>query len=390
MKGKAAGPRDDCIGEIRFETPLEAQQALSLDGSELGGRTLRVEIDERSKDGTKLVVRGMSEDLRWTALKDHFKTVGKVLYGDVKTGCNLPCVGTVRFETHEQAAQALQLNGSDVQGYNIELKAHPGSKDRTKLQIFNLPPGLEWQELKDFFGQAGLAPQYVDTTCGKSSAVAEVRFEEQQDAQSAVNSLNGSSLGGSLIQVEHDADSRDGCKLRVSRIPPGTEWQELKDHFSQVGKIAYVNIPDPKKPWGNSMKGMGKGMLGPGLTISPSGLVVRAGGGGCYGGGYGKGFGKGGWGNGWKGGGKGGRKGGMGGGGGTAGEVRFDFDMHAQAAQQALDGSQLKGATISVQHDQSSQDGTKLVVTGLSPGTTWQELKDHFSRAGQVAFVNVR
>merc|ERR1712008_103291 len=58
----------------------------------------------------------------------------------------------------------------------------------------------------------------------------------------------------------------------------------------------------------------------------------------------------------------------------------------------ALHGSQLKGATIMVLPfpSQSARDATKLLVTGLTPGTTWQELKAHFAQAGQVAFVNVK
>merc|ERR1739845_255288 len=76
---------------------------------------------------------------------------------------------------------------------------------------------------------------------------------------------------------------------------------------------------------------------------------------------------------------------------GTAvGEVRYDIPLCAQVAIQNLNGSFLDGAQISVWADPVSQDGSKLIIQGLSPTTQWQELKDHFATCGQVAFANVK
>merc|ERR1719287_474262 len=69
------------------------------------------------------------------------------------------------------------------------------------------------------------------------------------------------------------------------------------------------------------------------------------------------------------------------------GEVRYDNPLHAQQALQQLNGSALGGSQIFVQASPGSQDGTKLLVRGLTAATQWQELKDHFGVIGTVAFA---
>merc|ERR1711988_1076946 len=76
--------------------------------------------------------------------------------------------------------------------------------------------------------------------------------------------------------------------------------------------------------------------------------------------------------------------------GGLTGEVRYDFPMCSQMAVQMLNGSMLKGSKISVEIDYNSKDMSKLVVKGIPHGVSWQDLKDHFSCVGQVAFANVK
>lgn len=93
-------------------------------------------------------------------------------------------------------------------------------------------------------------------------------------------------------------------------------------------------------------------------------------------------------------GGGGGKKGGgsKGGGGGppVTGEIRYDDPNHTAMALQTLNGALLQGSPISLEYDPKSQDGSKLLVSGIPAGTQWQELKDLFSPIGTVAYAGVK
>lgn len=439
-------------GELRFSDAMSAHKAVALSGTDVGGQHIVVELDARSKDGTKVMVKGLPPTVTKEDLREFFGTCGHVAFATVKIG--KPAVGQVRFQTAEQAQMALGLSGSIIDGYQIQVHVHAGSKDGTKLAVFNLPPDFEWQDLKDHFSKMGTTPNFAETSASKGTQTAEVRYAKMEEAQMAAQTLHQSWLGGGQLNVKADEASLDGCKLVVSDVPPGVEWQELKDHFMQVGTVAFAGITDKGLKAGGGQKqgkggfggagmnqfagGMnqlaGGGLMGE-LMVEPSGLIVAPpagmGNGMCCGGGMamgcggfggakggckgGCGFGggccagaKGGCGLGGGCGGKGGGcgfgggcgaagKGGCGSGGGGGkgsgsgiGEVRFDNPMSAQAAVQGLDGSMIAGQSITVARDMSSQDGTKVLVSGCGPGVSWQELKDHFAQAGKVCFAAMK
>merc|ERR1712048_1062127 len=171
----------------------------------------------------------------------------------------------------------------------------------------------------------------------------------------AVKTLNGSTLGGATIKVTLDQKSQDSSKLIVSGIPPGIEWQELKDHFKPIGTVAFAEVR------GKGGKG-GKGFGGKPLMALLASFM---------GGGGGKGFG-----------GATGQK--------LTGEVRYDDPLNTMMAAQMLNGSYLGGSKLQVDMDWSSQDMSKLWVGGIPAGTGWQDLKDHFAQIAPVAFANIK
>merc|ERR1719512_478760 len=124
------------IGEIRFSSPASAQQAVQFSGGELGGQSITVELDVKSKDGTRVLVTGLPETVTKHDLKSSFSQCGQIAFADVRTV--KPNMGHVRFETPVQAQMALSLNGTNINGYEIQVQLHPGSKDGSKLSISNL------------------------------------------------------------------------------------------------------------------------------------------------------------------------------------------------------------------------------------------------------------
>lgn len=394
--------------EVRFANPADAQKALELDGSTLAGGVIGVRLDPSSTDSSKIIVSGVPRAAEWQEVKDFFAQCGTVAFANVKS--STPAVGAIRYATAEEATAAVELlDGAQMEGSTIEVKVHAGSTDKTKLQIFGLPPGTEWQELKDFFGQSGkvIFAEVVTNALDKGSGLfGEVRYDDPSHAQQAIDVLNGSKLGGAEITVTMDRTSTDGSKLVVKGIPAGIEWQELKDHFASVGQIAFANVKGVGKGKGKAkgmdagMKVMSNGMvmvsaemLGSMMGMNPM-MMGNSGGGFGMKGGFGGGCGvkggvgkKGGFGGGC------GAKGGFGkkggGGGLRTGEIRYQNPLHAQLAVSMLNNSAFNGGTLTVNWDMGSTDGSKLWIGGVPAGSAWQDLKDHFAQVGVVAFANV-
>lgn len=247
------------VGEVRFDTKGATMKALNMmNGKPLNGSPLELQLDPSSKDGCKLIVGGIPEGIEWQELKDHFSAVGTVAFTNIKGGNRKGprLVGEVRYDDPAVSQQAMALlNGTAMEGGGeITVTMDPRSKDGSKLIVTGIPPGTGWQELKDHFAQIGTPVAFAalkgaDNHGGKG----EVRYDNPEHAQIAVSTLNGSTLGGSQIAVALDHNSQDGSKLTVTGIPPHIEWQDLKDHFAQVGQVAFANVGEGKG------KGKGKG-----------------------------------------------------------------------------------------------------------------------------------
>ncbi|GLE10894.1 hypothetical protein PINS_up023166, partial [Pythium insidiosum] len=84
--------------------------------------------------------------------------------------------------------------------------APAANNEGTTLFVGNLPYGVNWQELKDHFREAGDVehveiPQLSD---GKSRGYGIVRFVHPDDAMHAIDRFNGTELKGRTIIVRHD------------------------------------------------------------------------------------------------------------------------------------------------------------------------------------------
>eukprot|EP00927_Polykrikos_kofoidii_P035158 TRINITY_DN29731_c0_g2_i1.p1 TRINITY_DN29731_c0_g2~~TRINITY_DN29731_c0_g2_i1.p1 ORF type:complete len:453 (-),score=102.28 TRINITY_DN29731_c0_g2_i1:39-1247(-) len=261
-------------------------------------------------------------------------------------------VGEVRFDHASTTAEALKrMNGTTLGGSVITVAPDPTSKDNTKLLISGLPAGIEWQELKDHFAEVGTVA-FVNIKGGNRSGhklKGEVRFGTADEAQQAMSILQGTEMeDGSKISITLDPLSKDGSKLLVGDLPPGTGWQDLKDHFAQVGlPVLYAGILGGGGGFSSGAGGMGGGAKHGG--IESFGMM----------------------------------------GGTSVGEVRFESPEVAKQAMMSLNGSELGGSQIFVMAAPGSADGSKLLVQGISPGTQWQDLKDHCSQVGPVAFCQI-
>ncbi|KAI8472980.1 MAG: hypothetical protein J3K34DRAFT_453710 [Monoraphidium minutum] len=177
-----------------------------------------------------------------------------------------------------------------------------------RVYVSNLQWRTSWQDLKDKFRECGNVV-YANVTRGddgRSKGWGIVEFETPDEAIAAVNTLNGVDLGGRRISVREDREDRDvkqaageagvaferpprrgrgggregggregggergrgrgrgprppiegepsGFQIVVQGIPWKFTWQDLKDHFAEIGDAERADVmqaPDGRsKGWG--------------------------------------------------------------------------------------------------------------------------------------------
>jgi len=151
----------------------------------------------------------------------------------------------------------------------------------TTIWIGKLPEGTEYQELKAHAEASGLTPVWAETYQFKGNGTGAIGFRTPEEAQRAIQSLNCSMLNGATIEADMFARKSTGGRnnwedqsgwndsvtdswswnnsatdswkaarsagnwnqqkvdhektIWVGGIPPGTTYQELKDHAEASG-----------------------------------------------------------------------------------------------------------------------------------------------------------
>ena len=250
----------------------------------------------------------------------------------------------------------------------------PKSSARSRrVFIKNLPYDMTWQQLKEIMSsRTGHKVHYVDLILeldGRSKGCAIVEFASPEGARQAVVSLNNAEIENRQVFVREDREERtphqtysqvqaprssprksnvssagkkpkgQGRRLYVGNLNWDVAWQDLKDHMKQAGgEVLFSEIL--KDPDGRSK--------------------------GC-------------------------------------GIVEFATREQATTAAAQLGDSVLKGRVIFIREDRESSKGLagaiaykkgnqqlihvpnrSVYVSNLVDNTTWQNLKDHMRKAGNV------
>ena len=240
--GKSKG-----FGLVEYSSSQDAENAIEeLNGRELKGRAVNIREDRENKNtgnrnekiqnnsvGRRLYVGNLAYEVSWQDLKDHFKTIGNVLYADVlrdqdnnrSKGC-----GIVEFSSADEARQAIrELNDSDLRGRPIfvreDREEKPGNiKGKQTKQSFisnssdvgntvyvgNLSFDVTWQDLKDHMRQSGdvVRADVMQDDSGKSKGCGLVEFSSSKDALRAIRQLNDTELRGRPIFIREDREQQ--------------------------------------------------------------------------------------------------------------------------------------------------------------------------------------
>uniref|UniRef100_A0A8C1RN85 Polyadenylate-binding protein n=1 Tax=Cyprinus carpio TaxID=7962 RepID=A0A8C1RN85_CYPCA len=247
------------------------------------GRPLRIMWSQRDpslrKSGVgNIFIKNLDKSIDNKALYDTFSAFGNIL------SCKVVCdengskgYGFVHFETHEAAERAIEkMNGMLLNDRKVfvgrfksrkEREAEMGAraKEFTNVYIKNFGEDMEDETLREIFSKFGpaLSIRVMTDDGGKSRGFGFVSFERHEDAQRAVDEMNGKELNGKQVyvgraqkkgerqtelkrkfeQMKQDRMTRyQGVNLYVKNLDDGLDDERLRKEFAPFGTITSAKV----------------------------------------------------------------------------------------------------------------------------------------------------
>lgn len=274
-------------------------------------------------------VGNLAWEVQWQDLKDHFKGIGNVVRADVMTepsGRSKGC-GMVEFSTEEEARSAIEtLHDSDLKGRLIFVREDRGGASRPPTAVPQmLPQGGLTSPLSDLFSGYPLQQQFPNQI---PQFMPYIQQPFQQFSQPQLNMGFGPIGGGMGMGMGLNK------RLYVGNLSWEVAWQDLKDHFKQIGNVIRADV-----------------MVGPDGRSKGCGIVEYA----------------------------------------TPEEARMAIErLHDTNLKGRLifvredreAPGRIGGGSFGGGGGAGGGPGCRVYVGNLDPATTWAELKDHFKVAG--------
>ncbi|XP_006122476.1 polyadenylate-binding protein 1 isoform X2 [Pelodiscus sinensis] len=266
---------------VNFQQPADAERALdTMNFDVIKGKPVRIMWSQRDpslrKSGVgNIFIKNLDKSIDNKALYDTFSAFGNIL------SCKVVCdengskgYGFVHFETQEAAERAIEkMNGMLLNDRKVfvgrfksrkEREAELGAraKEFTNVYIKNFGEDMDDERLKELFGPA-LSVKVMTDESGKSKGFGFVSFERHEDAQKAVDEMNGKELNGKQIyvgraqkkverqtelkrkfeQMKQDRITRyQGVNLYVKNLDDGIDDERLRKEFSPFGTITSAKV----------------------------------------------------------------------------------------------------------------------------------------------------
>uniref|UniRef100_A0A668AD28 Polyadenylate-binding protein n=1 Tax=Myripristis murdjan TaxID=586833 RepID=A0A668AD28_9TELE len=267
---------------VNFQQPADAERALdTMNFDVIKGRPLRIMWSQRDpslrKSGVgNIFIKNLDKSIDNKALYDTFSCFS----AQITVVCDengSKGYGFVHFETHEAAERAIEkMNGMLLNDRKVfvgrfksrkEREAELGARARefTNVYIKNFGEDMDDEKLKEMFGKYGpaLSIRVMTDDSGKSKGFGFVSFERHEDAQKAVDDMNGKELNGRQVyvgraqkkgerqnelkrkfeQMKQDRMTRyQGVNLYVKNLDDGLDDERLRKEFSPFGTITSAKV----------------------------------------------------------------------------------------------------------------------------------------------------
>nr|XP_021491999.1 polyadenylate-binding protein 1-like [Meriones unguiculatus] len=247
---------------INFQQPADAERALDTMNFEMvKGQPIRIMWSHRDpglrRSGIgNIFIKNLENSIDNKALYDTFSTFGSILSSKVvynEHGSR--GFGFVHFETHEAAQKAINtMNGMLLNDRKVfvghfksrqKREAELGARTLgfTNIYVKNLHVDMDEQGLQDLFSQFGKmqSVKVMRDNNGQSRGFGFVNFEKHEEAQKAVDHMNGKEVSGQQLYVgraQKRAERQSELKRRFEQMK-----QKRQNHYQGVN-LYVKNLDD--------------------------------------------------------------------------------------------------------------------------------------------------
>ncbi|XP_060939025.1 polyadenylate-binding protein 4 [Limanda limanda] len=269
---------------VNFSQPADAERALdTMNFDVVKGKPIRIMWSQRDpslrKSGVgNVFIKNLDKTIDNKALYDTFSAFGNIL------SCKVVCdengskgYAFVHFETQDAADRAIEkMNGMLLNDRKVfvgrfksrkEREAELGAraKEFTNVYIKNFGDDMDDERLKVFFEKYGktLSVKVMTDPTGKSRGFGFVSYEKHEDANQAVEEMNGTDLNGKTVFVgraqkkmerqnelkrkfemlKQERISRyQGVNLYIKNLDDTIDDEKLRKEFSPFGSITSAKV----------------------------------------------------------------------------------------------------------------------------------------------------
>ncbi|XP_056282574.1 polyadenylate-binding protein 4 isoform X1 [Pseudoliparis swirei] len=269
---------------VNFSQPADAERALdTMNFDVVKGKPIRIMWSQRDpslrKSGVgNVFIKNLDKSIDNKALYDTFSAFGNIL------SCKVVCdengskgYAFVHFETQDAADRAIEkMNGMLLNDRKVfvgrfksrkEREAELGAKAKefTNVYIKNFGDEMTDDQLKELFDKYGktLSVKVMIDPSGKSRGFGFISYEKHEDANQAVEDMNGMDLNGKSVfvgraqkKMERQAELKrkfevlkqerisryQGVNLYIKNLDDTIDDEKLRKEFSPFGSITSAKV----------------------------------------------------------------------------------------------------------------------------------------------------
>ncbi|CAF1463916.1 unnamed protein product [Adineta steineri] len=268
---------------VNFQQPADAERALdTMNFDLLRGRPLRIMWSQRDpalrKSGVgNVFIKNLDKNIDNKSLYDTFSAFGNILSCKIMTDENGQSkgFGFVHFETQEAADNAInKVNGmllADKKVYvgrfisRNQRNDGGGQRKFTNIFVKNFGDQLDEEKLRELFSKHGkiTSCKIENDENGNSKGFGFCSFESPEEAEEAVDKLNGYSIGDKQLYVgrfqkknerqseikrkkdlqrQERMNKYQGVNLYIKNLDDTIDDERLRKEFSKFGTITSARI----------------------------------------------------------------------------------------------------------------------------------------------------